>query len=158
MAGPLRNQKMDIRPATLQDAKVIAEYNIALARESEGLVLDSAVVRSGVEAVLRDRSKGIYFCAVFEGNVIGQIMITYEWSEWRNGVFWWLQSVYVHAEHRSRGVFKSLLTHAVQEAAEAKQVCGFRLYVETHNENAQRAYQKLGFKNAGYHVFERLLP
>src|SRR5580658_1321278 len=107
---------MEIRRATMADAAVIAEYNLALAKESEGLTLDPAVVRPGVEAVLRDSTKGIYFAACEDGRLVGQLMVTYEWSDWRNGNFWWLQSVYVHPEFRSRGVFKSLFAHALEQA------------------------------------------
>jgi ribosomal protein S18 acetylase RimI-like enzyme len=147
---------MTIRQPTLSDAAVIAAYNIALAKESEDKALDPAIVRQGVEAVLRDAAKGVYFAAYEEGKLVGQIMVTYEWSDWRNGNFWWLQSVYVHPDFRARGVFKSLFTHALEQAQKDPRVCGFRLYVEEHNNTAQKAYHRLNFKSAGYQVLERL--
>ncbi len=148
---------MEIRKATKADAAAIAEYNAALAKESEDMTLDPAIVRQGVEAVLRDAAKGVYFAACEGGKVVGQIMVTYEWSDWRNGNFWWLQSVYVHPDFRSRGVFKALFAHAVEQAKKSPDVCGFRLYVEEHNSRAQAAYHRLGFERTNYQVLERLL-
>jgi GNAT superfamily N-acetyltransferase len=138
------------------DAAVIANYNIALARESENLVLDASTVRRGVEAALRDPAKGIYFAAYEEGKMVGQIMVTYEWSDWRNGNWWWLQSVYVHPEHRSAGVFKSLLNYAREQAQKTPGTCGFRLYVDAENKRAQEVYHRLAFERTNYQVLERL--
>jgi len=148
---------MTIQPATMADAAMIAAYNVALAKESEDLILDPAVVGQGVEAVLRDAAKGVYFGAYEGEKLVGQIMVTYEWSDWRNGNFWWLQSVYVHPDFRSRGVFKSLFAYALEQAQKTPDVCGFRLYVEEHNSRAQEAYHRLGFKYTNYQVLERLL-
>jgi ribosomal protein S18 acetylase RimI-like enzyme len=148
---------MEIRQATMADAAAIAAYNVALAKESEDLTLDPAVVRQGVEAALCDTAKGVYFAACEDGKLVGQIMVTYEWSDWRNGNFWWLQSVYVHPEFRARGVFKSLFAHALEQAQKDPQVCGFRLYVEDHNNRAQAAYHRLNFKRTNYQMLERLL-
>jgi ribosomal protein S18 acetylase RimI-like enzyme len=147
---------MEIRLATITDAAVIAEYNIALANETEDLTLDPAVVRPGVEAVLCDAAKGVYFAAIEDGKLVGQLMVTYEWSDWRNGNFWWLQSVYVHPKFRSRGVFKSLFAHALEQAQKNPEVCGFRLYVDAHNSQAQDVYHRLGLKLTDYKVMERL--
>jgi ribosomal protein S18 acetylase RimI-like enzyme len=147
---------MEIRPATLDDASVITKFNIALALESENMTLDAAVVRPGVEAVLRDTAKGIYFAAYEGGKPLGVLMVTYEWSDWRNGNFWWLQSVYVHPAHRSKGVFKSLFAHVAGAAQKTPGVCGFRLYVEEHNVQAQQVYQRLNFRRTDYQVLERL--
>jgi GNAT superfamily N-acetyltransferase len=147
---------MEIRQATMADAAVIAEYNVALAKESENLSLDPAVVRKGVEAALRDTARGVYFAAYDGGKLVGQIMVTYEWSDWRNGNFWWLQSVYVHPEYRARGVFKALFAHALEQAQKTPDACGFRLYVDAHNSHAQDVYHRLGLKTTGYQVMERL--
>jgi GNAT superfamily N-acetyltransferase len=147
---------MEIRQATIADAAVIAEYNIALAKETEDLTLDPAVVRPGVEAVLSDTAKGVYFAACEEGKLVGQLMVTYEWSDWRNGNFWWLQSVYVHPKFRARGVFKKLFAHALEQAQRIPDVCGFRLYVDAHNNRAQDVYHRLGLKKTDYQVMERL--
>jgi len=149
---------MEIRRATIADAAVIAAYNAALARESENMPLDPAIVHRGVEAVLRDATKGIYFGAYEGGKLVGQLLITQEWSDWRNGNFWWLQSVYVHPDYRSRGVFKSLFAHALAQAQEAPDICGFRLYVDAHNRRAQEVYHRLGLKKTDYQVMERLFP
>jgi ribosomal protein S18 acetylase RimI-like enzyme len=148
---------MEIRQATIADAAAIAEYNVALAKESEDLTLEPAVVRQGVEAALRDAAKGVYFGAYEGGKLVGQIMVTYEWSDWRNGNFWWLQSVYVHPEFRSRSVFKSLFAHALEQAQKTPGICGFRLYVEEHNSRAQAAYHRFSFERTNYQVLERLL-
>lgn len=138
----------------MSDAPTVAGFNVALAKESENLDLQMGVVRPGVEAVLGDPAKGVYFVAEEGGQVIGQLLVTYEWSDWRNGNFWWLQSVYVHPKFRSRGVFKSLFDYSVTQAKKAGNVCGFRLYVETHNQRAQDVYYRLGLKKTDYHMLE----
>ena len=145
---------MKIRKAVLADAAVIADFNVHLAEESEGLLLDSDTVTKGVTALLADSSKGIYFVAETESRVVGQLMITYEWSDWRNGNIWWLQSVYVHLDFRRRGVFKALFTHLGGLAAKSTDVWGLRLYMDKHNEPARRAYHKLGMKEMNYEVLE----
>jgi GNAT superfamily N-acetyltransferase len=134
----------------------MAQFNIALAAESENLELEPARVRAGVEALLRDPAKGTYFLAVSGGKVIGQLLITHEWSDWRNGDFWWLQSVYVHPEFRRRGVFKALFEFVQAEAARTADVCGLRLYMENNNSRARAAYCRLGLTETHYHVFERV--
>ncbi len=141
----------------MNDAAIFAEYNVALARESEGLTLDPAVVRRGVEAVLRDSSKGIYFAACENDTPVGLLLVTYEWSDWRDGNFWWLQSVYVHPDYRSRGVFKTLLAHVLEQAQKDPAVCGFRLYVDARNQRAQEVYHRLDFERTNYQVLERLM-
>jgi GNAT superfamily N-acetyltransferase len=147
-----------IRQSKLADRDVIAAFNVALALETENLRLDPAVVRPGVEAVLRDPARGIYFVAENQGAVIGQVLITYEWSDWRNGSFWWLQSVYVQKEFRARGVFKALFGHVVAQAAPQKNVCGLRLYMEEENHRAREVYHRLGLNETRYQVFERIFP
>jgi GNAT superfamily N-acetyltransferase len=145
-----------IRQSKLADCDIIAAFNVALALETEDLRLDPAVVRPGVEAILRDPAKGIYFVAENCGAVIGQVLITYEWSDWRNGNFWWLQSVYVQKEFRARGVFKALFGHAAAQAAAQKNVCGLRLYMERDNHRAREVYRRLGLNETHYQVFERI--
>jgi GNAT superfamily N-acetyltransferase len=149
---------MNIRAATSKDAATIAEFNIRLAQETEDLRLDPNVVRLGVEALLKDPAKGSYFVAETPGTgVVGQILITYEWSDWRNGNTWWIQSVYVRDEFRGQGVFK-LLFEQVQKLAKASgEVCSLRLYVEKENRRAHRAYEKLGMQETHYLVFEKPL-
>ncbi|MBK9167330.1 MAG: GNAT family N-acetyltransferase [Bryobacterales bacterium] len=142
-----------IRPARPDDAAVIASFNAAMALETESVVLDPKRVHAGVAALLADPSKGFYTVAETEGTVIGQTMVTYEWSDWRNGVFWWLQSVYVATGWRGRGVFRKLLEHIeIRARAEA---CGLRLYVERHNQRAARVYETLGFAPTAYNLYEK---
>lgn len=143
-----------IRAACFADWPVIADYNCRLAWESEAKRLDPAKIEPGVQAVLNDPTKGRYFVAEVDGRVIGQMMHTWEWSDWRNGQIWWLQSVYVAPEFRQQGVFRRLFEHLIALAAEER-VLGVRLYVEDHNDRAHRTYQQLGLTNAGYRVMER---
>ncbi|MGE3312124.1 MAG: N-acetyltransferase family protein [Limisphaerales bacterium] len=149
-----------IRGAEPGDVEIIAEYNRRLAWETEHLELDPGVVRRGVEALIRDRSKGEYFVAEATGStadgVIGQCCVTYEWSDWRNGNMWWFQSVYVHADWRARGVFRRLFDH-VHAAAVSQGVVGLRLYVEQDNRTAQEVYRRRGMRQTAYRVFERAL-
>ena len=150
----------EITPAAAADAETVAAFNVALAAESEDLALDPPTVRAGVRAVLADPAKGRYFIARLTegpeaGAVIGQLMVTTEWSDWRNGPLWWVQSVYVRQDRRRRGVFTALFRHVV-EAARAAGSPGVRLYVEGHNAAARATYARLGLKDSGYLVMERL--
>ena len=115
--------KMNVRQAESPDAPVIADFNLRLAEETEQLRLNPARVRAGVAAVLSDPAKGIYFVAEINGVIAGQVMITYEWTDWRNGLIWWLQSVYVRAEWRGRGVFRALFDHLKELARARPDVC-----------------------------------
>jgi GNAT superfamily N-acetyltransferase len=142
-----------IRPATHADAAIIADFNAAMALETEHKHLDPATLRAGVERAIQQPEAARYFLAEIGGQVAGQLMITFEWSDWRNANFWWIQSVYVHPDSRARGVFKALYQHVEQLARQAK-ACGLRLYVERDNANAQEVYRRLGMENAGYFVFE----
>jgi ribosomal protein S18 acetylase RimI-like enzyme len=142
-----------LRPASPSDANRIRDFNLALALETEALNLDPDRVLQGVGALLADPSKGRYFVAESDGIVVGQMMHTYEWSDWRNGMFWWLQSVYVRPESRGRGVFTALFRHLEALAQADAGVCGLRLYVEHHNAIAQGVYRRLGLNPAGYEVF-----
>ena len=145
---------MIIREAELRDTEVIAGFNVELAAETEDLKLDSDIVANGVAALLRDRFKGIYFLAEIEGAVVGQIMITYEWSDWRNANLWWLQSVFVRGDCRGRGVFAALFRHVESLARQSPDVCGIRLYMHQDNGRARSAYEKLGMHQTKYQVFE----
>jgi GNAT superfamily N-acetyltransferase len=143
-----------IRPATAADAGFLARGNIAMALEAEHKTLDAAIVGAGVRAVLDDPGKGVYFVAELDQRVVGQLMITYEWSDWRNGNFWWIQSVYVLPEARRKGVFQSLFAHLARTARDAGDVCGIRLYVDRGNARAQATYRRCGLEDAGYAVME----
>ncbi len=141
-----------VRTATRNDIDTIVGFNDGLARETENKSLDLDVVRAGVENFLSVSSRGRYFLAETEGEVIGQIMTTYEWSDWRNGNFWWLQSVYVAPAARGKGVFSTVLAH-IQSLAEADaSVCGVRLYVDKDNRTAQKTYRTRGFEFSNYEV------
>lgn len=145
-----------IRTARASDAKAIADFNVFLALETEHQRLDPDTVRAGVEAVLNDPGKGMYFVAESDGRVVGQCSITFEWSDWRNGMFWWLQSVYIESIWRRQGVFHALFEH-VRQAAVAAGIIGLRLYVEDENISAQTVYQRRGMTRARYQVFEMML-
>lgn len=136
------------------DAAIIARFNLLLAQESENRALDLEVVTRGVKALLSDPAKGTYFLAETDGLIVGQLLITHEWSDWRNGTFWWLQSVYVDPAFRGRGIFKALFQHAQRLAAERDDVCGLRLYMDQHNTRARQVYERLGMKPTAYEVFE----
>ena len=145
-----------IRQARPADAEVIVEYNRRLAEETESKTLDRTVLATGVAAALADPDrKGPYYIAVEDGAVLGQLQITYEFSDWRNGSFWWIQGVYVRSEDRRRGVFRSLYRHVEGLARRDPDVVGLRLYVERDNHAAQRTYLDLGMKQTAYLMLER---
>lgn len=147
---------MTVRPATTEDAPTIAAFNITMAMETEHLHLDPAVVGAGVRAGLADAAKACYFVAEIAGRVAGCCMVTHEWSDWRNGDIWWLQSVYVHTDFRRRGVFSAMYRHVVAAARGAGAVC-LRLYVERENESAKATYRSLGMSATHYDVMEQPL-
>jgi ribosomal protein S18 acetylase RimI-like enzyme len=146
-----------IRPARSTDAEVICEFNWLLAKETESKELDRATLKAGVAAVLGDRHKGRYFVAEAQGQVVGQLAITLEWSDWRNGYFWWIQSVYIAAAARRLGVFRKLYEHVLKEARAEADVIGVRLYVEHDNAAAQATYQKMAMVMTGYRLMEMLV-
>lgn len=147
-------QQLIVRPAVPQDWPSIVEFNCRLALESEGIRLEPARVATGVQALLADPGKGRYFVACLGERLVGQMMHTYEWSDWRNGHIWWLQSVYVLPEFRRQGVFRRLFQHVRHEAAAEPGVVGLRLYVEQDNHLARQTYCAVGLRPAGYAVME----
>ena len=144
-----------IREADSEDTARIVLFNQAMARETEGRELDRKVLTKGVEALLRDPARGRYFVAVKGDEVVGQVMITTEWSDWRNGLVWWLQSVYVSKLHRREGVYRMLHDH-VRETALSEKVLGIRLYVERDNLAAQETYRALGMLASQYLMYEEM--
>lgn len=146
-----------IREAGLDDVPVLTEFNLRLASETEDLRLDPACVRRGVTALLQDPAKGVYYVAETDGAVVGQLMVTYEWSDWRNGNLWWIQSVYVKPEFRRSGVFRLLFRHLQDLARSRKDVPAMRLYVHADNARARQSYERLGMKQTKYEVFELAL-
>lgn len=146
-----------IRPATLADAAIIADFNTRLALESENKRLNPGAIAAGVQALLENPHHGRYFIAEIDGCVVGQMMHTREWSDWRNGEFWWLQSVYVHPDYRRRGVFRTLMQHVVDLAKTTPGIVGLRLYMANDNSNAQQTYERCGFQFEHYVVLEQML-
>lgn len=146
--------RFEIRKATEADAPVIIEFNVLMARETEGKSLDPASIRQGVHAALADPAKGCYYLVQHGGQVVGQTLITYEWSDWRCGAFWWIQSVYVRKDMRNRGVFRALFGHVLDLARSEADVCGVRLYVDRHNGKAKEVYARLGLDKTDYELFE----
>ena len=148
---------IDARLAEAHEAPIIADFTSSIAWETEQVRLEPEVVLDGVQAVFRNPELGFYVVAVNSGTVIGCLMVTYEWSDWRNGVQWWLQSVYVKSDYRRKGVFKRLWDFIIDLASEKPDVCGVRLYVEKDNEPAQAAYRRIGMKDTNYLVYETAL-
>ncbi|MDJ0623278.1 MAG: N-acetyltransferase [Desulfocapsaceae bacterium] len=149
-------EKIEVRPAKPEDADWIVDFNLKMARETEGRKLDPEVLGRGVQAVFSQPERGFYLIAMSGSKVVGCLLITTEWSDWRNGEFWWLQSVYVDKEFRRRGVFKAMYAEARKRAEQSENVCGFRLYVEQENGRAQQTYNQLGMKETAYRVMEAL--
>lgn len=145
---------IEIRDARPEDCRTIAAYNSAMAEETEGRRLHPELIDRGVAALLADAAKGRYWVAEIGDRVVGQIMITHEWSDWRNGTMWWIQSVYVHPDFRRQGVFADLYRHVESQARANGEVCGLRLYVERGNTRALKTYLALGMVDPGYQVME----
>ncbi len=148
--------EIDIREATSEDAATIAAFNQGIARETEGKELDETTILAGVSRLLADPSRGRYWLAEVDGRVVGQTMVTYEWSDWRNGNVWWIQSVYVASDYRRQGVFSALYRAVEALAEEDADACGIRLYVEKQNDAAQATYRKLGMQGDTYLVMESM--
>jgi len=152
----MTDNNLHVRDAGPADADTVTRFNIACARESEDLTLDTATVGDGVRAVLGDPARGRYFIAEDGDGPAGQIMITLEWSDWRNAWIWWLQSVYVRADARRRGVFSTLYRH-VEDQARRAGVAAIRLYVDLENERAEQTYLRAGFERGHYRLLEKPL-
>ena len=143
-----------VRLATPADAEFLVRGNAEMALETEQLSLDFDRLRDGVHAVFENPARGVYYVATIGNRRVGMMMITYEWSDWRNGVFWWIQSVFVDREFRSQGVFKAIYRHVEELAKTTAGVAGLRLYVENSNNRAQDTYQRVGMKCTPYLMFE----
>lgn len=153
-SSPRIVRAIKIRQARLADAAVIAEFNRRMAWETERRRLNPARVKRGVARLLNNPAKGVYFVAEENGTVVGQLLITYEWSDWRDGNFWWIQSVYVREDFRGQGVFRALFAHVHKLAKRRQAACGLRLYVDAHNRTARKTYTRLGMKKTNYELFE----
>jgi ribosomal protein S18 acetylase RimI-like enzyme len=143
-----------VRRATEADADALVAANLALAVETEDRRLDAGRVAAGVRRVLRDAALGVYYVAEDGGRIVGQLLITREFSDWRNGWFWWIQSVYVSPTDRRRGVYRALHASVIAAARADGDVCGVRLYVDRANTGAQVTYQSLGMRRTEYDLYE----
>ena len=143
-----------IREASINDIPTLAKNNEALARETENIQLHSEILFAGISNALK-REDCHYFVAELNGEVVGQTMITYEWSDWRNGVMWWIQSVYVQPEYRKKGIFRSLFKHIEHLAENQSNVKALRLYVMGNNLSGINTYKTLGMQDSGYIVYEK---
>ena len=145
---------LTIRTADLSDVERLARFNERMADETEDKALDAETVRAGVRRMISAPDRGFYLLAQRGGTVVGSLMITTEWSDWRNGTFWWIQSVYVHPEARRQGVYASLHSEVRARAEAAEDVCGLRLYVEKDNQAARDTYAALGMAETSYRMYE----
>ena len=146
--------KIFVREADQLDVPTLVEYNLSLAYETENILLDKNVLRLGIKKAL-ELNDCRYIVAELENKIVGQTMITSEWSDWRNGVIWWIQSVYVSPDYRKRGVFQNILNYIENLAKEIPEIKALRLYVMNENQIARRAYRSLGMNNSGYLVYEK---
>ena len=146
--------KLNIRDAEVGDADLIADWQVAMAAETEERSLDRARVGRGVSRCLADPGKGRYLIAELEGRPVGSLLLTTEWSDWRDGWFWWIQSVYLAPAARGRGVYRALQERVVAEARADPDVRGVRLYVELENEHARAVYTALGLGETSYRLHE----
>lgn len=151
------NNKITIREARKTDSESIIQFNINMAWETEKKKLNRERITSGVNSLLQKSEYGFYLVAESENEIVGTLMITYEWSDWRNGLFWWIQSVYVKPEFRRQGVYRTMYENIQKLAVEQPEVCGCRLYVEKENKIAQQTYEKLGMTETHYMMYEEEL-
>ncbi len=148
---------MIIRQALSQDAEELAEFNINMARETEGIELIPEVILTGVKKLIGNPHLGFYLVVELDNGIQASLMITTEWSDWRNGVFWWLQSVYVRPQYRRQGLYRELYARVKELAEQEPSVCGYRLYVERENVGAQKTYASQGMVETDYKMYEELL-
>ena len=144
-----------IRKATPEDASAIIDFQQKMAWETEQLTLASKIITKGVNAVFANTTRGQYWVAEDEGNVVASLLITFEWSDWRNTNVWWFQSVYVLPAFRRKGIFRSMYSH-IKNEADKQNVAGLRLYVESNNSRAKKTYEALGMKSEHYTMYEWL--
>ncbi len=154
LGGNSQIGEINVRRAVPEDLETIVRFNAAMALETEGKVLDLEQLRQGVAAVFQGRGLGFYCVAEVDGQVVGQLMITTEWSDWRNSNYWWIQSVYVEADHRRRGVYRTLHSFVAAEAREKGGVQGLKLYVDRDNKRAQSVYASLNMRHSNYDLWE----
>jgi GNAT superfamily N-acetyltransferase len=151
------SNEITIRTAKRKDSPALVEFNQAMALETEGKRLDTRILTSGVEAVFHDERKGFYVVAEQSRKIIGGLMITFEWSDWRDCWFWWIQSVYILPEGRGQKIYSRLYDFVKEKARDAGDVCGIRLYVERENTHEQKVYEKVGMQASHYLMYEEML-
>ena len=149
---------MIIRRALSQDIAELADFNIKMAYETEGVELIPEVITAGVTTMIDNPQMGFYLVVELDNGIQASLMVTTEWSDWRNGTFWWIQSVYVRPQYRRQGLYRELYLRVKELAEQEPAVCGFRLYVERDNSAAQRTYESLGMTETEYKIFEELHP
>lgn len=149
-------QNYKIRMATKNDSEILINSNILMAKETENISLDENTVKNGVEFLLSNPGFGFYLIAESNGRAAGSLMITKEWSDWRNGFFYWIQSVYVMPEFRRQGVYRALYDEIKSIAKQDNTCKGYRLYVEKNNQAAIRTYENLGMEETYYKLFEEI--
>jgi ribosomal protein S18 acetylase RimI-like enzyme len=147
---------MIIRQALSQDAVELAEFNINIARETEGVELIPEVITAGVRHMIENPHLGFYLVVELDNGIQASLMITTEWSDWRNGMFWWIQSVYVRPDYRRQGLYRELYIRVKELAEQEPSVCGYRLYVERENTSAQKTYETQGMHETEYKLYEEL--
>lgn len=145
---------MLIRKGTPKDTEALVAFNQAMAQETEGLALDSDTLRRGVSTLLENPAKGFYLVAEIEGEIVGSLMVTFEWSDWRAADYYWIQSVYIKPEHRQKGIYRALYQEVKTLAEKQGRAASFRLYVEQENTRAQQTYQSLGMSQSHYLMYE----
>ena len=148
---------MNIRQATPGDINTLAQFNMNMALETEAVRLKPEVITAGVAGVIENPQRGFYLVADDDGEIAASLMVTFEWSDWRNGNFWWIQSVYVVPVYRRQGLYRRLYEEVQRRAASEDEVCGFRLYVEHNNLAAQQTYRNLGMTETDYLMMEELV-
>ena len=150
----MNESQVTVREATLDDVGALVAFQLAMAKETEGKGLDPALLRAGIAAVFQTAERGFYLVAEVEGRSVAGMLVTYEWSDWRNATFWWIQSVYVDAPWRRKGVYRAMHDYVFGAARARDEVCGVRLYVERTNRIAQQTYSSLGMAKSHYDLYE----
>ena len=145
---------LSIRIGQEKDIDTLVKFNIVLARQTEHKQLSPPIVNQGLQMLFKNPQYGFYVVAEIADEIVGCCMVTYEWSDWRCGLFWWIQSVYVRPEFRRRGIFRKLYEFLKEKASQEQNVCGFRLYVEQSNRTGQNTYSAVGMKEALYKFYE----
>jgi GNAT superfamily N-acetyltransferase len=151
------NDEIAVRIGQMRDVGTLVDFNVAMAQETEGKRLSRSRVSAGVNTVMQNPGHGFYVVAEKAGVITGSLMVTREWSDWRNSEFWWIQSVYVKPEFRRQGIYRKLYEFVRAKALEQGNVCGFRLYVEQGNIVAQQTYRELGMAETVYEMYEQEL-